>query len=41
MFVDLLPTDALSPEDPAREQLKEMSEWVNLQIQSHEAMKTA
>ncbi|MEG0773742.1 hypothetical protein [Clostridium sp.] len=30
--------DALDPEEPAREQLKEMSEWINLQIQCHDEM---
>ena len=28
----------LPMDDPAREQLKEMSEWVNLQVQSHDVM---
>lgn len=30
--------DALSVDNPAREQLNEMSEWVKLQIQNHEEM---
>lgn len=30
--------DALSFDNPAREQLEEMSEWVKLQIQNHEVM---
>lgn len=28
----------LSPSNPAREQLQDMSKWVNLQLQSHESM---